>query len=107
MERKTFQKLKSNGTPRTGVCKTWNPPGTYRNHRNRPEPNRNHPEPGRNHPEPHINYPELPGALTENNSNKKNQIKVIRKQNKKNKNQINKIIKISSFHIKKNGTARD
>ena len=63
-----------------GVCKTRNPPGTYRNH------------------------PEPPGTFTENQNNK-NRIKVIKIQNENNKTKKNEI-KISSFHLKKNKDGR-
>ena len=51
-----------------GVCKTRNPPGTYRNLPEPPGTTRNPTEPTRN----------FPGTLTENQNNK-NQIKVIKK----------------------------
>ena len=100
------------------TCKRWNPPGTYRN---LPEPagttqNRHgiYPEPSRSHPKPSRNHPKPPGNLTENqnnnknnNNNKSNTGEAIKKQNKNYKKQIKKIIKISSFHIKKNRTARN
>ena len=74
-----------------GVCKTRNPPGTFRNH---PEPagttrnlrgtTRNLPGTTRNLPEGPGTFPEPLGTFIENQNNK-NQIKVIKKQNENNK----------------------